>query len=235
MSPRRETPQGEYDRLSGRKKLSSTQKGRIEALKKQLGIRKEQVRRDISHAFGTRSIQYMPVSEERVQEVDQLIERAESGMTAFRELIEVKIRELNYQQDQWLLDHISGPFEVMEHNKSNPHRNLHRFMKANAGKKEKRFASNQYFFYDIMENTDGLAAGFLPARRTMELSPTIDPNNYMDMLVVSHETKHAAHDGNIRATLSTKERFDKYVDFMTGKEDERHRMDLAQDLICYSC
>jgi hypothetical protein len=164
---------------------------------------------------------------------DEAILKAEEAMVRFETIMRPYLDKL--PKDHFR-EQLELPFEQMRVNYDNPYKNgprSHREL-ASQGKTTLR-QENQSWFSIKAGDDPGLSASFQPATRIMQISTKFDPQNFLDMLVLYHETRHVTQDNAYRAQLETKEQFDSYLDFHSREfEDDTQRFIVTDEASAFA-
>jgi|GEM_PF-4501354 hypothetical protein len=179
---------------------------------------------------------------EKEGRLDHLITDVEGSFLAF----ESRLRECANQthMPSYLRpEELYSPFEAVRLNQSNGQRNMVRRRRQIAsGETSSTIAlGNPYqFFYDLQEgreqgggNVEG-AASFSPVMRIMSLPPKHDPQSVLRLLIQYHEMRHANQDASRRiAMMGNPAALQAYIDFHTGKGNEKPRIVVTEEASAY--
>jgi len=168
--------------------------------------------------------------ETHAEVTEALILKIEAGM---RKLAETAIPLIERIEDERTRNQLMAPFELIELNSENPHKNNDRFL-ADAsplvgGVKWKQEAV--HWFSYTADGQANVVAGFKPPTREMMISPDFDPDNICDLLILFHELTHVAYDTTIRYGLQTTEQRDNYLEFHDGSTP---KVELVNEIMAYS-
>jgi len=176
-------------------------------------------------------------SEESTEaQTDALIAKIEKGFQDFGAMMYPRIE--TDVQDYSLRTELLAPFEVFELNKDNPGKNAPRHNRemTRNGATTATIANPYYFGYKAAPDLpSNVAAGFQPTFRVMELSPDLDPDNLLDMLIVYHELRHSSQDAMTRQSIVSRNGYENYLNFYTAGPGEKQRVKLIEESSAYAC
>ena len=193
----------------------------------------QRIGKQVQHIAGMLRALASVATESPEAATDRLIGNVETGFAAFGRDLDARAEASGRMPaGSWLRPHMDAPGKIIEINQGNPLRNHKRFVASTSASRSN--LPDPYFFYYRAAERQDFIAGFSPMERVMELSPTIDPTNKLDMLVVGHETKHSQLDAQKRMNMRSQEDYDRYAAFHTGTRGERPRIDLTEELFAFA-
>ncbi len=151
--------------------------------------------------------------QKRIDKIDQLIYSAEQSMASLEEALNAKIKTVKDPQVVKLLE---TPFNVMNDNKNNPHKNVARLEKMMWSKGISVYNQDPSHFnysYRASKQSSSVASAFSITSRTL-ITPDIDEGNYIKLLYLYHELMHARQDELLKERLSKIDKTEEYLGFI---------------------
>lgn len=166
-------------------------------------------------------------------QTDSVIAKVEAGFEKLEQTLRPRIEAM---EDRSLRMELMGPFEMVKVNEAFSGKNGPRFHReqSRGGAKETKLENPYFFGYRAQKLETGAVAGFEAPTKTMFLNPNIDLNNLLDFLIIYHELRHAAQDGNIRKAIRSQEQFNAYLRFHTQDRNTEKRVEIMHEATAYA-